>query len=415
MAEVTLRPLDRLAPLVATMARRRMAVLAVTALLFSLFTVAVDVLMPLWATKSLHCSAGEWAQLRSLRMVGVLLGVILLGGLSDRFGQRLVGAISMLGVAVILVALALGPDRGIWVAMPIFGALVSTAFVNLNTLTQQVSERRQGLANTIYRSIGAGAGIVAPVGATMLALLWGGYTAVFYAAAVLLVASAAVLLLYPGEKTPPPAGNLRAEVARLWSGYATALRQRSLMRFIHISQIWGCTLAGVGAFAAIRFTRDLGQTDQQFGLVSTVGGILAFLATAGAGLFIDRVSIRKMHILIGVVSGLCAALMGVSDLLLPSVLGYLAFGPLTTMLVAPTSMWISRAAGAGTQIAAFSVHKVLSATYAAVAMVLVGILEQHVGMRNILLYGGLLGVITGLGFALLPEPKQAHQGEPDNS
>mgnify|MGYP000353809798 CR=1 FL=1 len=77
---------------------------------------------------------------------------------------------------------------------------------------------------------------------------------------LLLVIGGVTLLYYPGETALPPLGSLRAEVARLWQGYMTALRQRELMQFIHISQIWGNILAGVGAFAAIYFTRQLGLT-----------------------------------------------------------------------------------------------------------------------------------------------------------
>lgn len=396
--------LTRLQPLLATQARRRMGVVAGTALLFSLFNSGIDTILPLWATKALGFADYQWAQLRSLRFAGVLVGVILLGALSDRFGQRLLGALSMFCGAVLFLVMSVGGKAGIWIAMPILGALVSTAFVNLNTLTQQVSDARQGVANTIYRSIGAAAGIVAPVLATTLAVLWHGYPPVMRVSAVLLVGAGLLLLRYPGEVTPPPLANMRQEILRLIHGYRIAVAQGELMSFIVISLIWGNVLAGVGAFAAIWFTQDLHMSDQQFGLLCSLAGITAFIFTALAGLYLDRISLRKLHLGVAVLSGCCSLLMGVGYSPLLSAIGFIGFAPLTGMLAGPTSMWVSRAAGAGTQTAAFSVQKITSALAVAVAMVILGWLEALVGIRAIFLYGGVLGVLSGFGFLLLREP-----------
>jgi len=404
------RVITRISPLVATQARRRMAVVVATALLFSVFTVSGEVILPLWVTRDLGLAPSQWAQLRSLRMTGVLVGVILLGALSDRFGQRLVGALSMLGVAAVLVALGLGWGMSIWVAMPFYGALVSTAFVNLNTLTQQVSDRRQGLANSIYRSVGAAAGIGAPVLATRLALVWHGYPPVFLALAGVLVVAAVVLLRYPGEPTPPPLGNLRAEVRRLWEGYRAALRERELVRVICYSQTWGNVLAGVGIFAAIRFTRELGLTDQQFGLLSGTAGAVTLLASVSLGLFLDRVSLRKLHFGVALVASACSVLMGLGNSVLLGALGFVLSGPLCAMLSGPVSMWVSRAAGKSSQTAAFTVHKVLSGLYLALTSALLGLLETWIGMRAIFLYGGLAGVVASFLFLALREPPPPELG-----
>lgn len=397
-------------PLVATRARQRMAVLSVTALLFSLFTAGSDVILPLWVTRALQYTPAQWAQLRSLRMAGVLVGVIILGGLSDRFGQRVLAVFSMLGTALILIVLGMGWTRGIWLVMPVFGALVSTAFVNLNTLTQQISDRRQGLANTIYRSVGAAAGIVAPVLATGLAALWGGYSAILLVCAGLLVVAACALFRYPDEPVSPRMGAWQQEIRGLLGSYLLAVRQRELVWFILVSQVWGNILIGVGTFAAIRFTQQLGQTDQQFGLLSGIAGVVGFLATAGAGFYLDRVSLRQMHGVVAVLASLGSVLMGIGDSIWFSVIGFLAFGPLSGMLVAPSSMWISRAAGAGTQTAAFTVHKVFSATLVAISMLVLKFLEPVAGMRTIFLFGGLLGLPSALAFFLLPEPPRPGTG-----
>ena len=391
-------------PLLATPARQRMTVLASTTVLMSFAAGGFDFLCPLWVVRGLGYSESQWAQMRSLRFTGVLLGVILLGALSDRFGQRRIAAIALFGMAVVLGLLGCGWQQGIWVLMPIHGAFASTVYVNLNTLIQGVSARRQGLANTIYRGAGAATGILAPVAVTWLAVAWRGYPVVMLALAVVFIASGLVLLYHPNDVAASPLGPLRQEVRQLWSGYRVALRQRGLMNYIHVSQIWGNVLIGVNAFGILRLTRELGQTDQQAGLVGTIAGLAALLGTVGAGIILDRVSLRNMHIVIGLVTGVSSLLMGVGNMLGLSIVAFILYSAMVTMSAAPMSMWVSRAAGESTQTAAFSIHKVFSALYVTASMVLVGYLEKYTGMRVIFLYGGILGTLAALLYFLLPEP-----------
>jgi len=401
---------QHLSPLLATQARRRMAVVAASTVLFSLFSAGFETIVPLWVTQDLGYTAAQWAALRSLRFWGVFLGVIVLGALSDRFGQRLLGALCMLGAAGALIAFWINGKAVIWILMPCYGTLMSTAFVNMNTLTQAISQRRQGMANTIYRAAGAGASIVAPAAATWLGASFGGYPPVFGVFAALLVAAAVVLLRYPGETTPPALGHWRDEVTRLGRGYLTALRQRPLMAFIWLSLIWGSLLGGVGAFFAIYFTDPayhIAQSDETYGQLLSLTGILTLAATLVAGFYLDRWSLRTMHLVIGLLAGLCSIVLGVTTSLPALVAAYAVFIIVTNMLIGPSSMWVSRAAGAGTQTAAFSIHKVVAAFTVALAMGGLGYLEHFgVSIRAIFLWGGILGVVSALGFLWLPEPPQ---------
>lgn len=396
--------LVHLQPLVATQARRRMAVVVLTALLFSLTFAGADVVMPLWTNGELGFSAGNWAQLRSLRMAGTLVGVILLGAFSDRFGQRLLGMLTMLGSAAILLLYAWGPACAVWIAMPVYGALVSTAYVNMNTLTQQISERRQGVANTIYRTVGTAAAVIAPVGAVSLAHAWGGYRPVFIVLAAILVLAAVSLSRYPGEMALPPASDLRTEIAQLWRSYLTACRERDLMRFIIVSQLWGNAVSAVGIFAAIYFTTKLGFTDQAFGQLASVAGGFALLATAGLGLVLDRTSLRRFFVVAGVVTSVCALVMGLSGQVVPTAVAFVIFGCFSNAQAAPMSMWVSRAAGDATQTAAFTMHKILTGLLVAVCTAIVGALEGRIGMAAVLAGSGVAGLLLTGGFLLLKEP-----------
>jgi MFS family permease len=418
--------------LLSTQGRQRMAVVVCSTLFFSFFSVGLDIVLPLWVTGALGLTAADWASLRMLRMVGILVGVILLGPLSDRFGQRVIGAVSMVGVATILVGLCYGTNRTLWLTMPVLGALISTAFVNLNTLTQGVSAARQGLANTIYRSVGVATSIGAPVAATGLATVWGGYRPVFLSFAAALLVAAVILWFYPNETTPPPLGGLGAELRRLWRAYLPAFRERPLIAFLLVSQLWGNLLAGVGLFVAIRFVRELlpahvrhphpidlaagqawlrllphdpaRQGDLWFGALGTVGGIVTLLGVLLLGLRLDRLSLRRTHMVLGLLASLCAAGMGLTDSVLLTAAAAVLFIAFTTMLIAPTSMWTSRAAGAASQTAAFTVQKVSTAGMLAVTTALLGWLEPHVGIRALMLYGGLASLTLSFAYLMLAEP-----------
>jgi sugar phosphate permease len=381
-----------------------MTILVASTLFWSVGVAGNEMLLPLFVTRGLGYDAGDWAHLCSVRRLGALVGVIILGALSDRFGQRLVGAIAMLGVGASLVGYGQGPPGAIWAVMPFFGALMSTSMVNLDVLTQQVSDRRQGLVNGVCRSIGAAAAIGMPVLATGLVLVWHGYGPVFVALAALMAAAAVLLLFYPDAPVRSLGGGFGDELRGLWAGYKVALRQGPLVRFLLVANLWVCVLVSVNVFAAIRFTQELGQSDQWFGRVVTLAGAAALLATASTGLFLDRVSLRRVIGVGGVLAGVCAALLGANDSPRLSAALFIIWSMLSQTQGAPISMWVSRAAGEGTQTAAFSVNKVLNALFFAAVTAALGELERRVGIKAVFLGAGVLGTVLGFAFFALAEP-----------
>jgi hypothetical protein len=132
--------------------------------------------------------------------------------------------------------------------------------------------------------------------------------------------------------------------------------------------------------------------------------VLTFALIAGTGLCLDRMSLRRLHVGAGVVAAAGALLMGASDSPWLTAAGMLVATPCSTVLIAPASMWVSQAAGGASQVAAFAVHKVITALYLSTAMFLFGVLESRLGIRGVLLLGGGVGLCTALGFLWLPEP-----------
>lgn len=381
-----------------------MASLALSGFLFAIFTVASDVILPLWVTGDLGMSAGDWANLRSLRFAGVTAGVVLLGALSDRFGLRLMGFLCMVALAAVSAMIALGSPALLVVIMPVFGALVSTVYVNSNTMTQLVSTLRQGLANSIYRASSAAAAIVAPVLATTLAGVMGGYQAVFLVLAVVVAVTAVVLLAYPNSDEPKPLRSVGQELKGLGRMYLIAARQGQLMAFINISLIWGCMVAGIGIYAAIYFTKDLNLTDRQFGWLFSCGAALTLGLTILAGFVLDRLSLRTVHVVSAIVISASLVVMGLTNNLYINMAMLLISIPLTNVLVGPSSMWVSRCAGAGTQASAFSVQKVLGALYVTVFTAFWGLMESWMSIQTIFLLGGLAGLVSAMGFLFLKDP-----------
>ncbi|MBD3176818.1 MAG: MFS transporter, partial [Armatimonadia bacterium] len=307
-----------------------------------------------------------------------------------------------------------GEGAGLWVGMPLLGALVSASFVNLNTLTQRISDARQGLANSIYRGCFSATAILAPILVTRLASVWSGYPPVLLVLAGILIASAAILFRYPGERPLGSAGGAWATCQRMWADYREAVRNRPLMRMIHVTQVWFACVAAVFTFAAIRFTQDLGVTDERFGEFSAAAGVMTMLGVLSTGLFLDKVSIRRFSTLCAIIAAACCLTMGLTDSVAVSAVAFIVFGPMHMMIAGPVSMWVSRAAGESSQTSAFTVHKVVTAAYMAVGVASLGFLESWLGMRMVFLISGIVAILTGAGFQFLSEPPPPRLREDDS-
>jgi len=368
----------------ATPGRQRMSALAACAALFAISNSAFDMVAPLWATSDLGLDAAGWAHLRALRFTGTVVGILALGVLAERVGSRRMAALTLALGGCALACMGLGLPWLVALCMPLFGALVSTTFVNLNALTQQVSRQRQGLANSIYRSIAAGMAVIAPLAATALAGCFGAWSPVLHLAAFATALGGLFILLYPEER-----GDGRSLRAVL-RGFADTARNRGLWRFIVLDQAMAFSQGAFAAFAALRLTRQMGLGETAFGLVCTLGACLGLVAVLAAGLLVQRIPLAWGMATAWVLSATGSLLLGVGD--------HVAFGIAGTLLVAfgwpitsvPGSMWISLAGGANAT--AFTVHKIVQAGVAAAAMALVARLEPLTGMRPLLIAGGVIGL-----------------------
>ncbi|MBF8292979.1 MAG: Major Facilitator Superfamily protein [Steroidobacteraceae bacterium] len=390
--------------LLGTASRRRMVALATSTALFILVDSGFNVIGPLWATSDLGLDNAEWAFLRSVSEFGGFVSILAFGMLAERLGSRWMSAIALVGAGLTLAGMSTGAGT-VWL-MAVLGAFLSIIYVSYNTLAQSVSSRRQSLANAIYRAAGASAAIVAPAVATHAGHMFGAYAPVLVAAAIVLGVAGLVIVFYSEpETTRDSSRSLAAALAVYRRGFTL----RPLLSFIAVTRSFGVAVAAVGAFAALRFTRELGLGDQAFGLLCSIIAIGNLLAVLASGWVADRLGPSRLLGLAWTGCGVTAMTMGLSNSLVAVIAAYALFVPLQSMCSVPLSLWSSRIAEASgsdgpSQNAVFTVQKVFQSGVTMFAMALLGALEPVVGMATLIWCGGLLAlpmaiVVTRLGAA----------------
>jgi nitrate/nitrite transporter NarK len=382
-----------------------MAALATSTALFILVDAGFNVIGPLWATRDLGLANADWAWLRSVSEFGGFVTILALGILAEHLGARWMSALALAGAGLALAGLGVG--AGTVALMAVLGAFTSIIYVSFNTLAQRVSSRRQSLANAIYRAAGASAAIVAPALATQAARQLGAYSPVLVAAAVVQGLAGLAIACYPDpESARPVARPLAATLA----AYRQSFTLRPLLSFIAVTRGFGIAVAAVGAFAALRFTRELGLGEPAFGLLCSIIAVGNLLALAASGWIVDRMG--PLRTLAFAWSGCSAAAiaLGLTDSLALAIAAYAVFVPLHALCSVPLSLWSGRitdAAGPGgpSQNAVFTVQKVFQSGATMLAMAALAALEPLVGMGALIWGGGLLGLPMAFAVLRLDAPR----------
>jgi len=385
----------------AARAKRRLIAVVADAFVTGLALSGITVILPLYATRNLGMTNAQFARVLSLRMAGITVGVILIGALSDRFGnKRLTIACLVLGGACFGI-LGFVPLYGFLILIPLASAFLSSSFVNLNYLTQIVDPQRQGRANTLYRSSSTLAGILAPLLVTrwlesaqwLFAGIGGG-----------LALGAVVLRGFPLDEPRQQFAGWSQEFRGLVAQYRRALGQKHLMRFVHISLMMGAAFSSVGTFFAIRLTAELGASAEYYGVLCSLASTLGLVGIFALGAVLDRVRLKPCFLVLTALTVFSTAALGLTNSVMATAVYFTIFTVVSTVAVAPTSMWISRECGIAGMGSAFSVHKVLSAGYSAAGVFAFSLLEPALGISRVFLFSGLAGGLMLIVMTFLRVP-----------
>lgn len=410
--------------------RRRVAVVAVGAVVTGATTAAVTDLLPLVASDAYALTKHGFSRLLGARSIGTMFGVLLLSALIKRIGlsPHWAATALMAAVAPLLMSVGSAPVAVFAVGLMLQSGCLSTCYVQLNALCQHAHPARQGAVNAMYRGLGQATAIVLPYLSTHVLVGESaaggagpilGFRAVGFG--VLLVSIAMCTVLAPGRDEPtaqrgsggqsqPHDGATRAEGSGDGAGPSAALakgkgddagsgplsvllplwRERKVLTFVCTTTALSGFGEAVSAFAAIRLTRpdELAASAELYGTACSVAALTSLTSVLLLGWCLDRfVSVKTaLLVLYGLKSAAIGAMGFVNDPLSFAVC-LVAFRTVASSTAAPMSMWIGRGHQqglAGTPLsAAFVAMKLGAATVKGIASVALSVAVQRASIVTI--------------------------------
>jgi DHA1 family bicyclomycin/chloramphenicol resistance-like MFS transporter len=266
-------------------------------------TLAMHIFVPALprAGEDLGASTAAMQATVSLYILGLAVGQLGYGPLSDRFGRRPVLMAGLVVYTVSGLAAALAPDAQALIAARLFQALGGCAGLVLgraivrDTAAPQDAARRLALMNLM---VTVGPGLAPLVGGALVASA--GWRSIFFVLCGLGVVNFLfVWKMLPETGQPGPA---RPGSATLAQNYLKLLRSRA---FIGYSIGGGCATTAMYAFIASApfiFTRELGRPEHEVGIYLTVLISGVWLGSMLASRLIARMPMDKMLVRANLVS-----------------------------------------------------------------------------------------------------------------
>ncbi len=275
--------------------------------LSALGPLSLDLYLPALPTLTAELGAGEAAGQLSLSfcMIGLAVGQLLVGPLTDRVGRRIPLLVGTAVFALSAGLCALAPSIGVLLALRLLGGLAGGAGIVI--------------ARAIVRDLYAGPQLarvfalltlvmgVAPIGAPLLGGLlltvtsWRGVFAALGALGIMLLVAAATL----GETLPAQrrhAGGLRVVGRALRS----VLADRSFLLPALVGAVGICGMFVYIAMASFVLQRVYGLSAQQFALVFGVNAVAILVAGRLSASLVGRVGAARL-LTAGVVVALAAS------------------------------------------------------------------------------------------------------------
>ncbi|MBA3846837.1 MAG: MFS transporter [Planctomycetes bacterium] len=356
---------------------------------FTLATAGFDHIAPLWVVHELGGSAGDWARLQSLRMGGTLAGVFVLGVIADSLGVRRSIAWFAFAAAVALVGMVSGPGWSRFVAMPCFGALISSLFVAMNTIAQTGSARRRARTHALWRGTGRIMAMTAP--AAILLASATSYGFVLACAAGALVACAVAI-----------AGDAEAQggsrpIAQALRGYREILADPRCLRAILLSRGVRAIQLPVATFSALWFTSELGLPATTFAWIAFAAAVVGAAAAFAAAGIVERWDERLLLAMTWLVFALGATAMVYAALPL-AIVGWIA---ITAASALQSAAEFHRFGGLGAKVQPLiTTAKFVQALLTVATLAVLAVLVDRVGMRPLLIAAAALCAASAVGAML---------------
>ncbi|MEZ0447522.1 Bcr/CflA family efflux MFS transporter [Cellulomonas sp. ICMP 17802] len=342
----------------------------------SLVVLTTDVYLPVLPQlgTELGTTSAAAAATVSAVLVGIAVGQVVVGPLSDAVGRRVPLLVGGLAYAVAHLLSALAPSIGVLLGLRVLAGLATAAclVVTRAVVADAYPGAAAARAFATLSAVTAIAPVVAPVAGGLLAhvMTWRGMFVVLAGAAVLLTAISwrALPETLPAERRVPP--HLGSVVA----GLGSVLRIRTFLAYLAATAAFGGILFGYIGASSFVLQGSFGLSPQQYSLVFALNAVGIFVASNLSRHLVGRAGSARLLASGHLTSGAGAVVLGVGVGLhsLPLVMAGLFLAVASLGLVIPAATTLGMAAAPGRAGAASGVLGICQFTVGAIASPLAG-------------------------------------------
>lgn len=322
---------------------RTAGILAVLAVLSAMAPLSMDIYTPSLPRMQEDLGGPAWVVQASITacLLGIGLGQLLWGPLSDRHGRRPVILAGVLGWTVASVLSAVATDAVILIAVRgIAGLCGAAGIVVARSVVRDLSDDTATVSSRIgfLALVTAVAPVIAPLVGSGIAALWG-----WRADFVALAALGGILTLWFGLRVPetlPPAARTRGGALGVVRALTVALRDREIT--------WVALAIGIHAFGFYAYiTTASFVVEEQFGYPPSVFALV--FGTNALGMFaanlLFRRLVRRHHPSAALGTGLAVSVVAAALLLALALLSAPAWllWPVSTLYVGGTAFVLTGA------------------------------------------------------------------------
>jgi DHA1 family bicyclomycin/chloramphenicol resistance-like MFS transporter len=366
----------------------------------SLVVLTTDVYLPVLPQlgRDLGTSDAAAAATVSAVLVGIAVGQILIGPLSDAVGRRRSLLIGAFGFAVLHLLAAVAPTIGVLLVLRVLAGLATAACIVVAraVIADAHPGRAAARAFATLGAVMAIAPVVAPALGGQLAHLmsWRGMF-LLLAGAALVVGGLGWRML---PETLPVAARIPARFGPVVGDLGAVLRLRPFLAYVAVVSAVGGLLFGYIGASSFVLEDVFGLSAQQFSVVFTANSVGLLAATWTTRHLVDRVGARTL-----LLTGQLAALVGVGVLALGvagHVLAVVVAGLLVCIasigLVMPTGTALGMAQAPGRAGSASGVMGICQFTAGAVASPLAGLGGSAWSLVAVMALSAVAGLVLRL-------------------